>query len=158
MAVEHYLSSENNASDKNKAIAMRHKYQLLKTSWGIVIFLEIDEILNSIINDTDIAVTDKIYLRISDTCRLDKETIADWIGDGIKALAEEISKKIGNVTVCFDVKGIGFNYIDFQEEGLYCAVQEWISKYYEIPLPPVDVRYDRETNKYIFNFPHKGSR
>jgi len=130
---------------------MRHKYQILKSSWGIVIFLDIDEILNPTINETDIQITDTIFLRISDTYKLDKEIIVRWIGSGIKALSTEISKKTNEGNVCFDVKGIDFNYTDFQEEGLYCAVQEWISKYYDIALTPVDVKYNRETNKYIFN-------
>ncbi|MFL5743066.1 MAG: hypothetical protein ACJ751_00260 [Niastella sp.] len=63
------------------------------------------------------------------------------------------NKKISNVTVCYEVKEIDFNYIDFQEEGLYCAIQEWISKYYGIALTPIDVKYDRVKNKYIFNIP-----
>jgi hypothetical protein len=134
-------------------IIMRYKYQLLKSSWGIVIFLEIDEILSPSANETDIRITDKILLRIGDTFRLDTETIAKWMGAGIKALSAEIAERISNVNVCFDVKEIVFNYTDFQEEGLYCAVQEWLSKFYGIALTPVDVKYDREKNKYLFNIP-----
>jgi hypothetical protein len=133
---------------------MRYKYQLLKSSWGIVIFLEIDEILSPSINETDIRITDNIFLRINDTYKLNKKTIADWMGAGIKALSAEINKKVSNANVCYEVKGIDFNYADFQDEGLYCAVQEWISKYYEIALTPIDIKYDREKNKYIFNIPH----
>ncbi len=130
---------------------MHHKYQLLKSNWGIVIFLEIDEILNPSTNETDVRITDNIFLRVTDTYKLNKETITYWMGAGIKALAGKINNKISNQTVCYDIRKIDLNYADFQEEGLYCAIQEWISKYYDIALTPVDIKYDHETNKYIFN-------
>lgn len=132
---------------------MFYKYILLKSSWGIVIFLDIEEILNPVIRESDVQVSDRIFFRISDTKKNQKQTIETWIRAGFNSLSNEIYKQIGNKCVCYDIKSLDFNYVDFQEEGLYCAIREWISKYYDIHISPIEVTFNRETNKYIFNIP-----
>ena len=132
---------------------MLYKYQVLKSSWGIVVFLDMDEIPAPGISGADVKIADRIYLRISDSGKLRKEIIVKWMGEGINALAKEIYSKIDNTVVCFDVKKLDFNYTDFQEEGLYCAVQGWLARYYKFEIEPVEVTCDTSSNKYIFSFP-----
>jgi hypothetical protein len=129
---------------------MLYKYLVLKSSWGIVIFLDMEEILNPLISNSDIKIVDRIYLRISDTKNLTREIILQWVGEGIKALAKEIYSKINESVVCFDIKKLDFNHIDFQAEGLYCAAREWLAKYYNLKIEPIKVNFDNAKNRYVF--------
>lgn len=131
---------------------MIYKYMVLKSSWGIVIFLDMEELPNPTLSDFDIKITDKIYLRINDSIKWQQGQ--SWFIQGIKSLSKEIYKKIEDKTcVCFYIKDVDFNIIDFQEEGFYCAIREWLSKYYAFDIDPVNVVFNRTQNRYDFEIP-----
>jgi hypothetical protein len=132
---------------------MMYKYVLLKTSWGIVIFIDVEEIINPAILDTDIEVSERIYLRVCNEVRLEKEIVEKFISNGIRSLKKEIYEILQGSTVCSHVKSLEFSNVDFQVEGLYCAIREWTSKYYGFEIEPVNVVYDKKENKYIFEIP-----
>jgi hypothetical protein len=132
---------------------MEYKYVLLKSSWGIVIFLEVEEIKNSV-NSSDTKITDRIFLRVNDSIQLNKKYYESWIVAGIKDLADKIYEKIDGSKICFLLKNLEFNPAHFQEEGLYCAIQEWMAKYYDMQITPVKVEFNKATNRYVFNIPH----
>ena len=129
---------------------MINKYMLLKGSWGIVIFLDMDEVREPVLQENDILVANKIYLRVDRWGKLQQETAERMLSEGIRSLADLIVNQLAGGTVCFNVKSIEFNYTDFQIEGLYCAVREWISTYYNFPLEPIQVEYDVNQNRYFF--------
>lgn len=132
---------------------MIYKYVLLKSSWGIVIFLDVEELLAPSLLNTDILVCDNVFLRIDDDVRLNKEIAERYISQGIRSLSEVLYDRLQGRVVCFFVKAIEFNNTDFQVEGLYCAIREWIGKYYDIEIDAVKVRYEQIQNKYIFDIP-----
>lgn len=133
---------------------MRHKYVVLKSSWGIVIFLDVEEIRNPVLQEADILVADRIYLRVENLDKLPKEKVEMILSQGIKSLVGLIVSQLGDQAVCYHVKSIDFNYTDFQFEGLYCAIREWISKYYNIQVDPISVVFDARQNRYIFDLPN----
>lgn len=130
---------------------MKYKYVLLKTSWGIVIFLEVEEVLHPQIGEVDIRVTDHLYLRINEPYKLKSAIIVKWIVLGLSNIADKIFEK-ARAVVCLNLKALDFSYSDFQEEGLYCAIQGWASVYYGIEVDPVKVEYDPENKRYEFDF------
>lgn len=132
---------------------MEYKYVLLRSSWGIVIFLEVEEIRNSV-NASDTKITDGIFLRVSDTIQLDRKYYESWIVAGIKDLAGKIHEMTVESKICFFLKSIEFHPAHFQEEGLYCAIQEWMGKYYGIQITPVKTEFNKATNRYVFDIPH----
>lgn len=132
---------------------MKYKYVLLKSSWGVVIFLEVEEIRNPVLQEGDILVVNRIYLRLESIDKLPKEDVEIILTQGIKSLSGLIVNQLGDESVCYHVKSIDFNYTDFQIEGLYCAIREWIAKYYNIQITPVSVMFDAEKNRYIFDLP-----
>lgn len=123
---------------------------LLKSSWGIVIFLDIDEVREPVLQENDILVANMIYLRVDRLEKLQQEAAERMLSDGIRSLADLIVNQLAGEMVCFHVRAIDFNYTDFQIEGLYCAVREWISIYYNVPVKPVQVEYDVNSNRYVF--------
>lgn len=123
---------------------------VLKSSWGIVIMLDVEELINPTLNDFDFKITDKIYLRISDSIKW--QQAQSWYIRGIKSLTNEIHKKIEDRScVCFYIKDAIFNFAHFQEEGFYCAIREWMAKYYAFEIKPADVFFNKEQNRYVFN-------
>jgi hypothetical protein len=123
---------------------------LLKSSWGIVIFLDMEEVREPVVQENDILVANKIYLRVDRLERLQQETAERMFSEGVRSLADLIFGQLAGKTVCFHVRAIDFNYTDFQIEGLYCAIREWISTYYNFNIKPVRVEYDVKQNRYIF--------
>ena len=124
---------------------MKQKFQLLKTSWGIVIFINVEEDTN--ITNTDSHATDEIYLRVEWTSGIFKEEIIEWF---TRAIKDNLSKIELSGKVCFDVSDIDFNDCHFQEEGFYYVMQAWLAKRFNFELPPLDAYYDGDKNKYMF--------
>jgi hypothetical protein len=132
---------------------MLYKYILLKSNWGIVIFIELEQLLNPQILNTDILICDKMYLRLGIELRFIKQSnIEFWLSNGIKDLKELIYPILKDSIVCYNIKLLDFNYAHFQEEGLYYAIQELLAKHYNIVIPPNDIYFDKDKNMYIF--PH----
>ena len=125
---------------------------LLKTSWGIVIFLDIEELKDPEILVSDIGICENIYLRINYESVRVNQSMIKWISQSIVDLSGALYPIIKRSIVCYNIKSLNFPYTDFQEEGLYYAVQEALAKYYKITLTGNDAYYDRIKNKYIF--PH----
>jgi len=130
---------------------MVYKYVLLKDSFGIVIFLDIDEVEDPEIAESDVLVSSNIYLRIGENIHLQKHILVEWIGKGIRDMAGGIHMKVNNRRVCLYLKKIDFDDAHFQDEGLYCAVQAWISKYYDLPASSVRIELDKNRQKFIFH-------
>jgi hypothetical protein len=131
---------------------MKYTYRLLRASWGIVIFLDIKELIGYDPNSSDIIIENGISLRIDKSIIYLRDKIEFYFLMGLKGIAQYIPKKMESDQICFYLKSIDFTDFDFQEEGLYCAVQEWVAKYYDIEIPPVKVEYDKGLNKYVFDF------
>lgn len=68
---------------------------------------------------------------------------------GISDVCAILHNKFGTITIILD--RIIFNDAHFQIEGIYCAIQECICKYFEIPPPVFDVTFDKNSNQYIFH-------
>lgn len=129
---------------------MNYKFQLLKTSWGIVIFIDIDEMINLPISENDVKVADNIYLRFNPSITIKTSILSFWFSLAIKDLYSEFSHEMKKMTVCYFVKSLDFSYSDFQEEALYYVMQGWLIKKYSLIVPYHDAYYDKENNKYVF--------
>lgn len=133
---------------------MVHEYKMRKTSWGIFIVLDAEEIVNPVVNGLDIKIADRIYLKIDSAITVAQEFFMPWMAFGIKALANQIYKKMeGKEAVCIYIKSIQFHVAHFQEEGFYCAIQEWLAKYYGFEIASINVDYNRKKNRYVFDIP-----
>lgn len=129
---------------------MDYKYSVLKASWGIVIFVKMKEFQDFKVNEDDLAISDKVYLRISCITKVKRDTLLYWVGRAIHDLVDRIEPIIVGERICYVLESLDFVSTDFQEEGLYCAVQGWFAEYYHIKIPNVEVFFDKKSNKYIF--------
>ncbi len=129
---------------------MQHKFQVLKSSWGIVIFIEITEIVNPILTNDDVVVNNTFSLRIEKTKNISSEKIVLWFSKAIKDVDNILNKVIHDTKICFQVDSVDFVMTDFQEEGLYCVMLEWLERRYNINVPKIEIDFDYSNNKYIF--------
>lgn len=126
---------------------MKHIFKLLKTSWGIVVFIDIEAIVGEAISDFDIQVTDHFFLKLYWKPNPYKTEVLNWLARAIIDIADQLPT---SHQICFNIVELDFNECDFQEEGLYYAMLEWLAKKYQLELPPIDVYFDKEMNRYIF--------
>ncbi len=47
------------------------------------------------------------------------------------------------------IDAMNFAYIDFQDEGIACAVAEWLCEELDIVQCPIRLRFDRSQNRYV---------
>ena len=129
---------------------MIYKYQLLKSSWGIVIVLDIQDLINPAILKSDRKILDNIFLRLSNNIKINNAILYDWFSLAIQDLYNEIEVIISNDIICFEVDSVDYSHTDFQEEGLYYAMIGWLAQKYSITVSDSDAYYSKETNNYVF--------
>ncbi len=135
---------------------MIYKYIVLKTSWGIVVSLDMEEIPTISPLPADIKINEQIYLRIGEINKEETharwEEIEKWVSLAIKHAVDDIIPHL-TTNVCFYVKHVDMHILHSTEEGIYCAARGWLIKYYGLNMEQVPVHYDKAANKYIFDIP-----
>lgn len=129
---------------------MKYKYILLKTSWGIVIFLDMEVLENPEVRSSDEEITKNAFFRIDTDLKLKREIVSVWFKKALNELLQQFPILKEHKNLCYVLRGLDFNLVDFQEEGLYCAVREWFSNYYNVVVAKIESYYDSGGNKYIF--------
>lgn len=75
-----------------------------------------------------------------------------YLIDGINMIQEQLSNIIKNNKILIEIKDIKFGFCDFQEEGLTMAIIKLMSEIYGFEMPKIPVHFDKQLNKYIFEF------
>jgi len=129
---------------------MIHKYRKLKTSWGIAIDVDITitKNYNFSLQENLLKLSENIFLEIDDSIFIDE---ANWVKKGVTDMIEYITQEVDILPIHIKLNKLIFNFVDFQEEGIYCAIQEGISKELDINYPKVNVSYNKVVNRYIFS-------
>jgi hypothetical protein len=76
-----------------------------------------------------------------------------YIINGLNIIKEMLSRCINSEDgILIEIKSIQFNISDFQEEGLTLAIIKLMSEVYGFEMPYIPVHFDKQLNKYIFEF------
>ncbi len=126
---------------------MLQEFFFRKTSWGIFVSIDVEEIPFVDTMQYDVKITETIFLKLDWDSNPYKNEVLEWISKAIINTIEKIS--IPN-PICFHITKLDFNECNFQEEGFYYVMLEWLAKKYKFELPQLNAYYDRETNRYIF--------
>lgn len=71
---------------------------------------------------------------------------------GLKIVQKQIvNSSIYKMTLIV-INSLQFSLCDFQEEGLTAAIIEWASVAFDFAAPIINVDFQKEKNKYIFDF------
>ncbi|GLI04681.1 hypothetical protein YDYSG_07110 [Paenibacillus tyrfis] len=136
---------------------VEHTYRVFKSTWGIYIKIIAKYTSISNYNEQDgiIEVCDGLKLVFANKQIVGEDTIFDedviYLIEGLKKVSGQIlsnSKYEKNTIIV--IHSINIAPCDFQEEGLVVAMIEWASIAFGFEVPPIDVTFNKETNKYEF--------
>lgn len=122
-----------------------NEFIILKSSWGIAIFYEIKEIINHNQNDENVyEITPSVFIKL-------KSDLLDTISlEYLKKGIQSIIQFIKEFSVCFSIEKLEYNICDYQPEGMYYMFRKWFFESHNMEIPPMNIYYDKETNKYVF--------
>ena len=126
--------------------------KLIKSSWGIVIGYKGEIISTDKENpDPDFEqLCDSVFLKLRLTLNhVYVEQIKILIENGIRWIAVVLPV---NSNLYITVTEIDFNMCNFQIEGFFFGVANWLCNYFNIEMPQFSYFYDRKLNSYFFYF------
>ena len=133
-----------------------YNYRVCKSSWGINITVSAD---CSLYNDTDknaLKISDELWLKKGEEPYFKNDRTNDidfdYFVKGLSLAAESIAKKSKYEKTLITVYGVNFGFCDFQNEGLTAAIIEWAAEIFGFELPPIKVEFDKNKNRYIYDF------
>lgn len=137
---------------------IEHIYSIRKSSWWIHIkivayVINFDK-FNSVANP--IKAADGIWFKYADKPLSDNAMFSNdnlpYLKKGIQLVQNKIRTNSLYDETLIVIKGLEFNPCDFQEEGLTVAIIEWASKAFHFDNPKIGVDFNKEKNRYIFDF------
>lgn len=134
-----------------------HTYRVFESTWGIYIKIiaEYTSISNYHVQEDIIEVCEGLKLTFAKDQAMDEDTLGDidYFIEGLKRVSDQI---LGNSMYKKDtliiIHSIDIAPCDFQEEGLVVAIMEWASIAFGFEVPPIEVTFNKEINKYEFFF------
>ena len=131
-------------------------YAISKSSWGIRIGFT-GEFIN---NPTDLLLTDSIKINHNVYLKLQLNNIESpymienrWrLENGVKWVESLIPE---DIRILITLNSIDFNLCDFQPEGFFFGIADWICKFYNINMPVYYYSYDNKVRRYFFWFDDK---
>lgn len=131
---------------------MIYKSAVSKKGHGVAIYIDVVEIRNPVVIDTDKSVMNNIFVRVDTPIYfLSEDDIDRYIIKAIKELSSSICNKINESAVCFHIKSVDTNPIHFQEEALYYVMRGWLGQNYGLELPSMNIEFDEDKGKFLFN-------
>lgn len=137
---------------------VEHKYFICKSSWciSIKIFAEYTDFKNTKVNSKAIKVVDGIWLKFADKPMVENEIFCDddlpYLMKGLEIVQKQIINSSTYKDTLIIINSLQFSLCDFQEEGLTAAIIEWASKVFGFPKPIISVGFEKEKNRYVYDF------
>jgi hypothetical protein len=126
-------------------------YKFIKSSWGIYISIKADWSYLSAYGRPSVKISEKLFFAAEAPYLI--EVQLKYLHLGLSLLADEFDEKFKHrEPVVVILKAVDFNPLDYQDEGLAAALMCWMSEEFEIPIAPLEIKFDRANNRYLFNF------
>ena len=127
-------------------------YSVLKSSWGIRIGIEGRLLPHADYDGESTAVADGVFLASGGGSHLSDGELG-ILKSGVQRVAPQIVARspFGKGTL-IELKSVLFDPCDYQEEGLEPAIVEWASDQLAFDAPEYSVEFDKEHNRYIFEW------
>jgi hypothetical protein len=126
-------------------------FRLFQSSWGILIGF-VGNIMEKSLEIEDNLIEINSYLSLRLNIPSQNKYIHDnksIIQNGILWVSDIIPNKEKKI---IEINIIDLNFCNFQIEGLFFGIANWICTYYQISMPNYYSKYDKIQNKYIFWF------
>lgn len=131
-------------------------YKLLKGAWGIRISLTAEVVPLTGPVQGAVNVAPQIWLSYGlDDAEL-PEGHLERLAEGLRMLASEIAESISPQPIVIVVRDLQYVESDFQVEGLTAAMSGWATEEFGLPHREIPATFDREGNRYRFEWPDQG--
>ncbi|MFI7322564.1 hypothetical protein [Streptomyces venezuelae] len=137
------------------------RYRLLKGAWGIAVDLTAEARLSPAPPPSAHPVTPHVHLDPSPALthpptdhtgwRITPEE-AEWLHHGLALAAPAVEARHAPRHTTITVHRVLFPHTDYQPEGLAAAMLRWTETQFDLPPHPVDARFDREANRYVYSW------
>lgn len=128
-----------------------YSFRVIQASWGLAVDISGYFVRYFDFGGEVAPIAEGIYLAVIPSHLNDGER--DWLRQGVEmmstVLLRESSFREDTVLVVSDVS---FNPCDFQPEALACAVRGLVGELLCIDVPRVTVVFNKEKNRYDFDF------
>jgi hypothetical protein len=135
-------------------MASTYVYRCFKATWGVFVRLTAEWSAFSPGSEAATPITENLYLLVQvSRWRLTDE---EWgfVELGLRLIADSIrDHKPTTQPILVRVRDLEVNWCDYQPEGLACAIVGWAAQEFGFPEPAISVTFDREKNRYVFDFP-----
>lgn len=137
---------------------IKHSYYICKSSWWIYIEIiaEYKDYRNEKATLNATKVADGIWLKFADVPLLENEIFCQddlpYLKKGLEIVKNQIISNSKYENTLIIINSIWFNPCDFQEEGLTAAIIGWASKAFGFEQPIINVSFQKEKNRYHFEF------
>lgn len=131
-------------------------YTMRNGSWDIYIklFVQIKEFN---ITEQCVRISNNIGIKFADSPLNSTEKFVEsdmkYLVDGLNIIKNILSKYINEKGILIEINSIELWDIQyFQEEGLTMTIIKLMSEIYGFEMPKIPVHFDKQLNKYIFEF------
>jgi hypothetical protein len=132
------------------------EYRIIKSTWGIYIRLTaiaLPKDDSSPETQETIEITPDLGLIAKPTNIKVNQTMIDYLTLGLQIVATQISQYAGpKLPLVIHILKIEVDFVDYQPEGLACAMIGWAGQEFGFIPPVIPVYYDKTLRKYIFDF------
>lgn len=126
-------------------------FKVLKSNWGVLIKLTAQA---APLNDEPavcVAIDKHVYLSVRQLDLKLSDNELFFLREGLARVAHEIPKAVKwRGPTLIELQQLEFNYCDFQEDGLECAIVFWAAQEFQFEPPYLTTNFDKRTNRYRF--------
>ena len=147
-----------------------HKYRMLKTSWGIVINIygkvcEYDKFLcdeEFLMNKNVVRICERIWVLFlpdknenvgpDDSYNQMHPEDYPYLIEGLTKVSQSIMQYTKYKNTLIIINRLEYSLCDFQKEGIIAGMMEWAARAFGFECPKIDVVYQKDINRYIYDF------
>lgn len=125
-------------------------FRFIRSTWGIAIDLRARAVELAAAPAGVRKLADRVYLDVSSAGLTD--TDENELIRGFSTIAEQIGNAVGWNAILIEVSRLTYALTDYQSDGVAAAAIGWAAEYFDLDTPSVRITFDREGNRYIFDW------
>jgi len=126
-------------------------YRVFQSTWGIYVGLTANMFPHSKFAGEAVETISDVYLSIG-IPNISREEY-EYFVIGINLVKDQLEPWISkNEPVVISIVDLVINFVDYQPEGLACALAGWLAERLQLEYTQPTVYFDKDKNRYIFPF------
>ena len=124
--------------------------RILKASWGIAIDLAADAQRRAEPPEGALPAGDRVWLDVSHVALGPRDI--EQLRLGLSRVSPMIASRDPGHHVLVQIDDVRYTPTDYQPEGMAAAIIGWATEEFDLPQPDLEVRFNRDENRYVFEW------